>query len=392
MAAFLDIEAADDLNGAEDQGIVQVPVDPDPAEVYYNPGGILVEQNVEHDGPDAEAVVEEAEGKEDEGKQPEEHKFRFSGKSLAVTYPRTEEGYNGLPALTKEHCYDYYMCKFSGYGVYQFVCGEENHVGEQGKHIHLGIVINNKFDTRDARFLDIRGHHPFIKSIKKGRGEANWNAWFSYCTKQDKQFLYVMPVPRLVVNFVKRKADYDAFCDCYLGAPKEFPAEGILYPDGLSMWSPPGKKKHLLVVGVPDWGKSAWAIDSFAVKHADLVYMFNAMDQSSMFEHYRLEPIIFVEELGEKEIPLTVLNNMLFAPGKCKRACSGKQRYGALILPGGFAAKLWVTLANRIPFYGVLQDAFLARTHIVDTRVWIHPQYPRLEQVQAAYPEYFSHE
>lgn len=104
-------------------------------------------------------------------------KCRWHAKNWLITYPQSklsrEEVQNHLSSIK---------------AIEKLVVGQENH--QDGNiHFHAFVEYKDKIDSKNVRLWDIKGEHPNVKSV--GRGKKNLRNVVKYCTKEDETPLIV---------------------------------------------------------------------------------------------------------------------------------------------------------------------------------------------------------
>lgn len=178
-----------------------------------------------------------------------EKKFYFRGKKIALTYSALGTEVPNLQvwkSAIQEHE------KANNLVLRDWIFAREEHKDESW-HVHIYLEYEERIQTRSARFYDILGHHPNIRVAKKSIG------WMNYIRK-DKDYIEsdgIPPVPPQWRNYCKNKKDK---AEWDLDQEKKDRKE-IKYP----IWvlghpipepSPKERKRHFLILGKPDCGKS----------------------------------------------------------------------------------------------------------------------------------------
>lgn len=103
--------------------------------------------------------------------------FRFAAKTVGLTYScPTDSEINPLTAYYESEESEDFIVEISKWGdLQEYVIGQEAHK-DGGLHYHVFCKFNEKIDTIDARFFDLKHVHPNIIR-KPGKG------WIAYCAK-----------------------------------------------------------------------------------------------------------------------------------------------------------------------------------------------------------------
>lgn len=230
-------------------------------------------------------------------------KFSFQAKNVGLTYSQCpldmsemEIGIAGLKGALAN--YD------------KLLIGQEKHQ-DGATHYHVYIHWPNKVKTKDVRAFDIEGYHPNVRRFPAHKGQSQILKWIAYCQKGGIYCQYGFPSELQYIkdftNYRSKKADVLAFqADAKaqgLGSPYPF-----LLPNGVEVKRPSligdeyVKKRHYLIVGRPDCGKSKWVSKTFGSNvvtgtQGKKVYL--RPDTKSPFEAetYRQEPVIIYDDL-----------------------------------------------------------------------------------------------
>lgn len=98
-----------------------------------------------------------------------ESQFRLNAKNLALTYPQAP------PDWTKESVLSFFQTSLRD-NLSEYVVAQEEHK-DGNPHFHVYLGLHSRVDIRNARELDINGHHGNYKTAKPKSG------WIKYCTK-----------------------------------------------------------------------------------------------------------------------------------------------------------------------------------------------------------------
>lgn len=211
---------------------------------------------------------------EGEADATEKKEFRFSGKNLGLTYSQAgeltlEELKQGFEQLNKD----------KALGITKMVIGEEEHDLNGGRHFHAYIYFAKKFQTRNNRYFDVNIHNDATGEVRSLH--PNWKKfpneksaikkWIYYCMKMGKKvmtgFMDNLFLFKDATNYTKNKTDHEAWMrDAEdQGLQDPFPFN---LPDGFQITEPTlaYRKRHWLILGKPDAGKTYWADRTFKGK------------------------------------------------------------------------------------------------------------------------------
>lgn len=221
--------------------------------------------------------------------------FDFNAKRVFLTFSQ-------VPAVwTKDWLLQKMMDRYGGIG--QYVIGREMHPVEGGWHFHCYLELSKKTHTRDPRFFDIGGFHPHIKVVKRGKEKGCQD----YCRKDGDYIHNYNLLSAGIQGFAKRRADLDAF-ESYakshrqstlpLAFPMDFQFHGVVLDPAQ------GKKRHWLIVGPPDKGKSSTIQRMFAGKEQ---HAYMAVPGNMPLDDYEgQQVIIFDDHFPKKETIVSI--------------------------------------------------------------------------------------
>lgn len=214
-------------------------------------------------------------------------------------------------------------------------------------HIHAAISYSQKLNIRDMIAFDVGDYHPNIQSAR------NWGSVKAYVCK-DNQFICAMNFDSSDPNkYIQRKNDFNACIadrEAANRAPIDFP---ILLPDR-TLWTPIDKKRHLWIIGPPDWGKSKWAMDTF---NGRAIYI--RPDTNYPFESYVGERVILYDDLYPKQEEWLNVSNWHWG----NMHVFGATRYKNVLWPNKIDITM-IVLSNMDPFFTNM-EAFNARFTII---------------------------
>lgn len=214
---------------------------------------------------------------EGEADATEKKKFRFNAKNLGLTYSQ-------CPLELKELVAGFHTLKEAkGLPITKLVVGQEQH-STGGRHFHVYLHFAKKKEFTNARFFDINVHeqqdgkdtgnvttyHPNWKRFPKDAKNAVVK-WIYYCMKEGRfhkeGFMENLFLFKDGTNYTRKKADHEAWMrdaeDQGLADPFPFNL-----PDGFQIVEPTlaYRKRHWLILGKPDAGKTFWADRTFTGK------------------------------------------------------------------------------------------------------------------------------
>lgn len=195
--------------------------------------------------------------------------FRFNAKNLGLTYSQCPLELRDLVDAFHDLNNDRKL------GVTKLIIGQEEHNTNGGRHFHVYLHFAKKFGTRNARYFDIndnetkRTYHPNWKKFPKEKSAVK--KWMYYCMKEGKKHIEGF-MPNLFIfkdatNYTKNKADHEAWMRDAEDQGLENPFPFNL-PDGFQITEPSlsYRKRHWLILGPPDCGKTYWATRAFKNK------------------------------------------------------------------------------------------------------------------------------
>jgi hypothetical protein len=205
-------------------------------------------------------------------------KFEICAKVVALTYSGIpEDSPLTIDRLTQE--------LISRFHLVQLLVGKEDHVQPGRIHYHVFLQLF-KLHSRNIRLFDVDHHHPYIRTIpQKGQyaGSRGRLRWISYILKQSALTRDHVRSYRFSVfsSYKTFKRDYDnhvAFITFHQNmarfVPPEYPIRVNFLNTPLSInidvqwhhirvegrelpaWKEPEKKRHWLIIGEPDRGKT----------------------------------------------------------------------------------------------------------------------------------------
>lgn len=250
--------------------------------------------------PDFYEVEEEKDDLDEPGRSPSGKKFDFHARRVFLTYTNLPNDVS-LQAFQAA-----LLLKNNGPGtsdighITKFCIGREVHFSG-AVHFHCYCSFLGRPHYKDVRCFDLRiagdERHPNIRLLSK---EKDVQAAIHYCRKDGEFVLDGVRLYPTPINFIKRKADDDAWCaynkrlhghDVHSRSPVSWP---IRLPNGVQVPSPTADQRervHLLV-GPPGCGKSKWlnetlgTSDVFLATHPQYPFEGYAQEQVIVFDDY----------------------------------------------------------------------------------------------------------
>lgn len=271
----------------------------------------------------------------------EKKEFRVNAQTFALTYPRCHLSKERVQGVIKNlHPFEHIAtCK-------------ENHK-DGYPHLHVYVRFQSKLNIKKETHFDIIDQgvtfHPNIQGVRYAK------QWFEYVLKGDnyiQDFDWNFLSPK---DFQKRKADFEAF-KIYLykrnleASPKELILNETTYKNE-------GKKRHIMLITDPDWGKTAWIENTFEGKS-----LYKANKSKYPLDGYDGEEVIIFDDF----IPPSSL--LLNASNVYKTLTPiGETRYFQKHWPLNQQRWMFIML-NTLPDYAVREN-IVARFQIIDLRV-----------------------
>lgn len=182
----------------------------------------------------------------------EESNFRFSAKSLMLTYSQCEEGCGSLIMHIREIC-DEHDWKIDKY----MMCDELHKNG--GGHSHIGLHFVKRPNITKCDTFDFGEYHA---SWKPGKGKDAWQKIVWYIQKTGR-WEGDVEFPKNPINYLRSKKDYEEWqLDAKMMNPERTYPIKIPYAWGESIKieeTKPHRKCIYLIVGPCASGKSEWA-------------------------------------------------------------------------------------------------------------------------------------
>lgn len=290
----------------------------------------------------SETATSDALDAQSEGNLKEPSDFRLDARHFAITYSQAEK-------LTRELIKETLMKR---YEVEHIVIGEEAHK-DGGKHFHVYLGLVKRTCIRNCKKFDIEGYHPNFKKVR------NLQNWYKYCKKEDKILEYMNWIPLNSNNYIKRKADFDAFkMDVYKWGLKGKP-EAVGNNFGIDLHKT-GKKRHYWIVGPSSIGKTEFIENSFEGCQG----LYKCMTDKYYFDRYDGEKwIVFDDVIPPFQLLLHASNVY-----KTITSCYGLQR-NVVRYYEMYMERQILVFTNIRPTYWE-EEAFQTRFNLVDLNVY----------------------
>lgn len=238
----------------------------------------------------------------------DEEDFRFSAKTLLLTYPSCELGAYWLLGNIMD------VCEKKEWIITKSIWCDEVHKDGSG-HSHIGIEFQSRPNIKDCSVFDCEGYHP---NWKPGKGKNAWEGITHYIQKTGRWEGDVV-FPKNPKNYIKNKKDWEEW-QKDAKAMNQVRAYPLTLIDGTKIMDPKGPKRECIyfIVGESNTGKTKWKNhlrpESFYDVPAEAKYQ---------FEGYAGEPIIVYDDVEPKEFDLVKLTDFT----KHKVQVPGESRY-----------------------------------------------------------------
>lgn len=304
----------------------------------------------------------------------ESGRFRFNARVLFATFPQCNVGKQRL----ETHIHTTF-----GDSVEFYVIARELHQSGD-EHLHCVIRFNRKYDSRNPRFFDLsiqndgeesRTFHPNIQSAR------NFNRVVHYTIKGGDYIWSHNPWNTTSTNFVRRNADLQAWQRDQIRSstlrdiqwPIKLPWRQRANPDEWSQLLKPtgaNKKRHLWLMGPPNWGKSLWKQHAFEHQR---IFERPSESKDLAFDDYHDEEVIIYDDCNMNEVnfaEFAAIANVYTT----QKVLPGRQRYFVKHWKL-YQVRTIIVLHNDDPFnfYSDCMPAFEARFNIIDLKE--HPSY-----------------
>jgi len=275
--------------------------------------------------------------------------FRINAQTFSVTYPKCD--------VSKEFMID----KFKKYRPIDHicVCHEKHKSGDL--HLHIYVRFQKKINIKNANCWDIKDpkgignteNGYFHPNIQATRSAPNW---YNYVKEEgnyieDMNYDFLSPV-----NYNKRKADFLAF-------KRDIYTRNLDWSDLKSVtinnieYKNEGKKRHILLVTDPDWGKTQFIEDTFEGKA-----IFKANNSNYPLDDYAEQPIIIFDDYIPKASLLLSISNVYKTLTPV-----GATRYNNIYYK--LYQQRWMfVMLNTLPDYSTWEN-IKARFYIIDLRI-----------------------
>jgi len=252
-------------------------------------------------------------------------------------------------------------CEEKKCGLTKLVVGQENHEGTEGKHLHVYMGFCKKLDTQNVRYFDAMGeyedekgetkefcYHPNWKKFPKNAKGAVLD-WIYYCMKYGKYhkegFMPHLWMFKNATNFIKKMADHEAWMRAAEDQALEDPFPFKL-PDGTPILKEGAevRKRHWIILGPPDCGKTWWLNKTFAGKKV----FSRPKGVKTPFEAalYHGEELIIYDDVVMPIAEIIAVTDTYYI----RTHVYGSSRYHANFWPLGKARTvIWVLNPSRLP-------------------------------------------
>nr|WAE42814.1 MAG: replication associated protein [Cressdnaviricota sp.] len=301
-----------------------------------------------------------------------ERKTQISSKQFLLTYARAPLIHPTSAILQLKHA----GMSNNNKRLKEWCVGKEKHADGE-IHYHFYLLFDKAIDTRNMKIFDLKTrdnddnkvtYHPNIRTVSKGLKSKM--SVIEYCMKggeywcSDDLDLVMFSNSR---NYVRAKIDHNAWIYDRTQKMRPEPDWPILLPDRLTMIERPrdsNKKRHWIIQGAPDIGKTRWAEFNLG---ATATY-FVPKATGYPFEKYLDEQLIVFDDFNFKEEKfgrdlLIELTNTRQQP--CH--VPGKSRFTAnMMQPKN--PKTIIILCNEIDYMFESDPGLVARFNVMEMR------------------------
>lgn len=296
--------------------------------------------------------------------------FRFNGKNVGLTFPQCditlEEFKNALLLWT---------VPVNGYT--KFAMGRELH--EDGKHhFHVYLHYPKKLNLKRADSWDIydsktdKWYHPNITRFSNRSTQDQIDKWISYCKKEgewvQEGFLSKLFTFIHWKDYAKKKKDLQLWeqdskdHQRVKAFPFALPNEVKIYKPDKDENGKFRKRRHWLLLGPPDCGKTYWMNKEFKGKRVHVRPKNDKYGGPFERECYDGEDVVIYDDVVPKLEELIDVGNVF----EIKTQTYGGQRYGNNYWPLGQArVMVWLLNPDNLPEYAMRgaprYDIFKAR-------------------------------
>jgi hypothetical protein len=312
--------------------------------------------------------------------------FTFCAKHVALTYSGIAED----SPLTIDCVTNTLVSRFH---VVQLLVGQEDHLQPGFIHFHVYLQLF-KLHSTNVRIFDVENCHPFIRTIpQKGQyaGSRGRLRWISYILKQsalnkDHVRSFRFSVFSSFKTFKRDLENHSAFISYHQNlarfVPPQYPIRITFLHTPLSVnldvqwhpiqvqgrelpaWKEPGKKRHWLIIGEPDRGKTTsirMALTKDLSKPHGQCYSFYDVPPAlnGRYDRYAGQDIILFDDVTfptkEEILALTAFHH-----GDKQMSA----RYENAVLKGS-QARVILIVANEFPSYHG-ENWFTSRFHVMN--------------------------
>lgn len=282
--------------------------------------------------------------------------FRFVGKNVGLTFPQCD-----ISMFEFKYAMSMWGSKQQSFS--KWVAGREKH--EDGKHhFHLYLHYPQKLDTKDARFWDLPDldhngwFHPNITKFSNKSTQDQIDKWISYCKKEgewvQEGFLSNLFTFIHWKDYNKKKRDL-AQWEQDSKAQQLIDPFPFSLPNDLKVNKPVkddhgnyNKKRHWLLLGPPDCGKSHWLNSEFKGKKVHMRPKNEKYGGPFEFNTYNGEQVVLYDDTVPKLDELIDVANIF----EIKTQTYGGQRYQNNYWPLGQARVIiWMLNPEQLPEY-----------------------------------------
>lgn len=262
--------------------------------------------------------------------------FRLMAVRVFLTYPKC--------SLEREELLEFLDNKWN---IKEYYISRELHK-DGTPHLHAALYFSEKIQTRRPDDFDVKGFHPNIQPIRC------WPSVVSYVCKNDKKFITNIKLDLSNPNnFKKRKDDFDEWINHRINISRNDIDYPIKLPNGvlLNKPDPKIKKRHVWLIGPPDWGKTYWVNEAF-----NSARVFVRSDCKYPFEDYDNEDIIIYDDFVPQFSEIASVSNTYKINTKVFGDIRYKNKYWA-----NNHTRTMIILTNFVPDFDEYSDAVVAR-------------------------------
>jgi len=267
--------------------------------------------------------------------------YRAQGKNFFLTYPKMTMG--------KQALFDFLQGQFKPHNL--VVCQEKHEDGSP--HCHAVLQFSSKKDYSSCKWADVTD------------GKITWHGYYTTCRSANACIAYVMKADDYIMptekkwltpfNFVKEKADWDAWIKYreYQQLQDPFPTE--LFDEMITKPANNEKKCNWIFVAPPDYGKT------FAIQQAfENKKVYVRVPSETPYDDYEDEDVILFDDNTPQLEELLIASNCY----KIRTPVVGRTRYKKRYWKLN-QRRVIIIVCNeqRVPSY-INDDAFTSRFNI----------------------------